>query len=117
MKKIETGIVYSSQYGKMCPECGKPVSNCICTQNSSGQSNSNGIVRIRREVKGRKGKTVTTVTGVPANNINELARKLKQKCGTGGSVKDGIIIIQGDFRDKLTVFLEDEGFTVKKAGG
>jgi translation initiation factor 1 len=117
MKKNETGIVYSSQYGKMCPECGKPVSNCICTQNGSGQSTFDRIIKIRREVKGRKGKTVTTVTGVPANTINELARKLKQKCGAGGSVKDGMIIIQGDFRDKLVELLEGEGFSAKKAGG
>lgn len=117
MKKNNSGIVYSSRYGKMCPNCGKPVANCICKRRDSMLSSSDGIVRIRREVKGRKGKTVTTISGIPGNRINELAKHLKQKCGTGGSVKDGIILMQGDFRDKLTLLLKDEGFVVKKAGG
>ena len=117
MKKNRTGIVYSTEFGKMCPECGNPVAKCVCKQNSSQKQSADGIVRIRREVKGRKGKTVTTVSGIPGNQINELAKQLKQKCGTGGSVKDGLIIIQGDFRDKLVSLLENEGFVAKKAGG
>ena len=91
-------LMHEMKYGPMmCSDCGKPVANCICKQKNSGQSSTAGIVRIRREVKGRKGKTVTTISGIQANNINELAKQLKQKCGTGGSVKDGIILIQGDF--------------------
>ena len=80
---------------------------------------ADGIVRVRREVKGRKGKTVTTVSGVPASesDIQALASDLKRHLGTGGSVKDGIILIQGDHRNKLVQLLEDRGYRVKLAGG
>jgi len=80
---------------------------------------ADGIVRIRREVKGRKGKTVTTVSGVASDepDIQSLASDLKRHLSTGGSVKDGIIVIQGDHRDKLVRLLEDRGYRVKLAGG
>ena len=78
-----------------------------------------GIVRIRREVKGRKGKTVTAVFGVPLKerDLKQFAKQLKRKCGTGGSVKDGIIIIQGDHRETLLNEIKQQGYTVKLAGG
>ncbi len=78
-----------------------------------------GIVRVRREVKGRRGKTVTTISGVPlaSDALRELAGELKRRCGSGGSAKDGVIEIQGDHRDTLVVELEDRGYTVKLAGG
>ena len=80
---------------------------------------TDGIVRIRRETKGRKGKGVTTVSGVglPEAELKTLAKKLKQKCSTGGTVKDGVIEIQGDHRDKLKSELEKLGHNVKLAGG
>ena len=80
---------------------------------------SDGIVRVRREVKGRKGKTVTTITGIPLDEerLHELASELKRQCGTGGSVKDGLIIIQGDHCDNLIALLQKKGYTVKRAGG
>jgi len=78
-----------------------------------------GIIRIQREAKGRKGKTVTTVSGfqVADDELRSLAARLKRKCGTGGSVKDGIIIIQGDHRDALLSELKKQGYTTKLAGG
>lgn len=78
-----------------------------------------GIVRIRREVSGRKGKGVAVITGLPLNEeaLKALAKELKQLCGTGGAVKNGTIEIQGDQRDKLKAFLEQRGYTVKLAGG
>jgi len=78
-----------------------------------------GIIRVQREVKGRKGKTVTTVSGfqVNADEIKELANQLKRRCGTGGSVKDGIIIIQGDHRETLIIELRNRGFKAKISGG
>ena len=78
-----------------------------------------GIVRISRETKGRKGKGVTVITGVPLHggDLKDLAKQLKQKCGTGGTVKNDVIEIQGDHRDTLVNELSARGWTVKKAGG
>ena len=77
------------------------------------------VVRVRREVKGRKGKTVTTLSGVPLDDegLRELASDLKRHCGTGGSVKDGVIVIQGDHCDVLLSFLQKRGYAVKRSGG
>jgi translation initiation factor 1 len=77
------------------------------------------VVRIRREIKGRKGKGVTTVSGVPldADALKRLAARLKRSCGTGGSVKDGVIVIQGDHRAAIQEYLQDHGFKAKLAGG
>lgn len=78
-----------------------------------------GIVRIRRETKGRKGKGVTTVTGLQmdASELKKLCSELKKSCGTGGAVKDNVIEIQGDNKDKIKSLLEKRGLTVKLAGG
>jgi translation initiation factor 1 len=77
------------------------------------------VVRVARQTKGRKGKGVTLVTGVPLDDagIKALAKRLKQQCGTGGTVKDGVIEIQGDHRDLLVGELKKLGWTVKLAGG
>ena len=76
-------------------------------------------MRIRRETSGRKGKGVTTISGMELDEkaITQLAKELKQQCGTGGSVKDFVIEIQGDHREKLRQLLEQKGFKVKLAGG
>jgi translation initiation factor 1 len=78
-----------------------------------------GVIRIRREVKGRRGKTATVVYGFDEKDgeLQNLAKELKRQCGTGGSVKNGTIIIQGDHREKLVTELKDRGFNVKLAGG
>jgi translation initiation factor 1 len=117
-----TRLVYSTETGRICPACHRPVSECKCKKEKSKPQTSikyDGIIRIRREVKGRKGKTVTTVSGFEIDNdeLRKLAAKLKRKCGTGGSVKDGIIIIQGDHREPIFTELNKQGFIVKLAGG
>ncbi len=78
-----------------------------------------GIVRVRRESQGRGGKTVTTIAGVGAaeDKLKELAGELKRLCGTGGTVKDWVIEIQGDHREKIVAALQQRGYTVKLAGG
>jgi translation initiation factor 1 len=78
-----------------------------------------GIVRVQRESKGRGGKTVSVIYGLPlpADGLSSIAARLKQKCGTGGTVKDGAVIIQGDKVDLIIRLLSQEGFTVKRAGG
>jgi len=110
--------VYSCQTGRLCPACGKALNSCDCKQQQAAPS-GDGIVRIQRQTKGRKGKGVTLVTGVPlaGAELKQLAKKLKQTCGTGGTVKDGIIEIQGDHREPLLEELQKLGWTVKKAGG
>jgi len=115
------GLVYSSGKGRICPHCGRPVKDCVCRANPRGARppEGDGVVRVRRESKGRRGKTVTTISGVPlaADDLRELAGELKRLCGTGGSSKDGVIEIQGDHRDKLVEALRARGHTVKLAGG
>ena len=102
--------VYSSETGRI-------------KQNSTAQKpatqKSDGIVRLRREVKGRGGGTVIVISGLPlsAPEIKELAGVLKKKCGCGGTVKGDVIEIQGDHRDSLFAELEARGFKVKLAGG
>ena len=113
-----SGAVYSTDHGRMCPACNKPLANCACQENPSAPR-GDGVVRVSRETKGRKGKGVTVVTGVPLDpdTLKELARQLKQRCGSGGTVKDGTIEIQGDHRDVLVVELQKQGWTVKRSGG
>jgi len=106
--KNNTRLVYSTVSGRIKPpkEVAAPV-------------RLDGIVRIRRETKGRKGKGVTTVSGLPmeADGLKQLAKDLKRQCGTGGCVKKGVIEIQGDHRDAIKMQLEQRGYTVKFAGG
>ncbi len=110
-------VVYSTEWGEMCPKCGKPKAQCICKK--VAHAKSDGIVRVQRESKGRKGKTVTLISGIPLEDdaLKTLLGDLKRSCGAGGSMKDGIIEIQGDHRDTLFSELKKRGFTVKLAGG
>ena len=111
-------VVYSSEKGRVCPSCGRPAGNCRCAA-PDGAVRGDGIVRIRREVKGRKGKTVTTVSGVqlPPDELKQLASDLKRQCGSGGSIRDGVLEIQGDHVELLMKELSARGCVVKKAGG
>ena len=109
-----TRLVYSTKSGKICPLCQKPFPECTCKKKKlRSQTNIkyDGIIRIQREVKGRKGKTVTTISAfqLADDELRSLAAQLKRKCGTGGSVKDGIIIRQGDHRDALLSELKKQG--------
>ncbi|WP_020209361.1 stress response translation initiation inhibitor YciH [Gilvimarinus chinensis] len=101
-------LVYSTDQGRIKEEKTEP-------EAPSGD----GIVRIWRESKGRGGKVVSAVKGLPLQGaeLKALAKKLKQACGTGGAIKDGVIEIQGDHRDTLKDALEKAGYSVKLAGG
>ena len=114
-----TGIVYSTQHGRMCPACGKPVGECACRQERKVVPVGDGIVRVGRETKGRKGKGVTVITGLPLDEsgLQELATDLKRRWGAGGTVKGTTIEIQGDHRDLLVAELIQRGYTVKRSGG
>ncbi|GAA0842215.1 translation initiation factor Sui1 [Marinobacter szutsaonensis] len=117
MKNRSGGLVYSTEQGKMCPECRNPVDQCTCGKLS--RPSGDGVVRVSRETKGRKGKGVTLITGIPLDDkeLKAFAKVLKAKCGTGGTIKDGVVEIQGDHRDLLVPLLQQKGWTVKKAGG
>ncbi len=101
----------------LCPTCRQPVSSCTCQPNPQGPRNV--TVRVGRATKGRRGKGVTTVSDLPLDETDllELAAKLKQRLGTGGTVKDGRIEIQGDQRDRIMAELQGLGYRVKCAGG
>lgn len=111
------GLVFSTDAGRHCPDCSKPVDACICKQIAIPEGD--GIARVRRETKGRGGKTVTTISGVPLAEepLKELASLLKRRCGCGGSLKDGVIEIQGDHVQLLLDELIKQGFKAKKSGG
>ncbi len=111
------GLVYSTDSGRMCPACRQPIDLCRCGQ--AAPVASDGVVRVSRETQGRKGKGVTVIRGVAldAAALAQLGRDLKTACGSGGTVKDGAIEIQGDHRDRVLELLKNAGMTVKRAGG
>jgi translation initiation factor 1 len=112
------GIVYSSEHGRMCPACGKPIAKCACRKAGAPPA-GDGVVRVGRETKGRKGKCVTVISGLSLDpdGFRDLTKQLKQRCGTGGTVKAGVIQIQGDHRDVLMEELKARGYIVKRSGG
>jgi translation initiation factor 1 len=114
--KDQDPTVYSTESGRHCPKCGRLLSQCICKK--TDRPVGDGVVRVARESKGRKGKTVTLVSGVALNEatIHELLSSLKRLCGAGGALKEGVIEIQGDHRDTVLEELKKRGFTVKKVG-
>jgi len=111
-------IVYSTGVGSLCPNCRRPVRECVCPKGVPGAVKP-VAVRVGREVKGRSGKPVTTVRGLPLPppQIDELATRLKKRCGSGGTVRDGVIEIQGDHRDVILGELGKLGWQAKKSGG
>lgn len=110
--------VYTTEAGRICAGCGHPVAACTCRQKKSIPS-GDGIARVRRELKGRKGKTVTTITGLALDEtaLRSLLSDLKRLCGTGGTLKDGILELQGDHRDAVFNELKKRSLPVKLAGG
>jgi translation initiation factor 1 len=109
-------IVYSTGVGRMCPDCGAPQQSCRCGQRTSGPTLPRRIVaKLRMEKKGRGGKTVTVVDGLPENAafLKDLCQELKRVCGTGGAVLDGGVELQGDLRDRVRAVLTAKGFQVK----
>lgn len=114
----EAVTVYSSERGRICPGCGLAVSSCRCKK-PSALPQGDGVARVSRSTKGRGGKCVSLVTGLPLEKgeLDKLAKQLKQKCGSGGTVKDGVIEIQGDHCSLIVSELKRLGYTVKLAGG
>jgi translation initiation factor 1 len=119
----ENPTVYSTEKGRLCPKCSRPVAQCVCKKGAHLPETAtlprDGIVRVQRESKGRKGKTVTLISGVPLNGetLRGLLSDLKRLCGSGGTIKDGVIEIQGDHREIILEALKKRGYNVKKSGG
>lgn len=109
-------LVYSTDSGRMCPGCRQPLSQCTCQASST--IIGNGLVRVSRETKGRGGKSVTLVKGLAldADALAALGKQLRTACGTGGTVKDGIIEIQGDHCDRVMELLRKCDHQPKRAG-
>ncbi len=119
MKKAEDGrLVYSTENDDKCRVCGKPARKCSCKPERNRPA-GDGIVRISRQTRGRKGSGVSIITGLPLQDseLTALAAQLKKKCGCGGTVKNGVIEIQGDKRETLAAHLSQHGYNVKLAGG
>ena len=111
------GLVYSTDTGRMCPGCRQPVASCSCKKALTPASD--GTVRVSRETKGRGGKSVTVVKGLPleALALAQLGKQLKALCGSGGTAKEGLIEVQGDHCDLVVEALKKLGYNVKRAGG
>ena len=115
---VNSRIVYSTGVGALCPNCRRAVLNCVCPKGAPGAA---GAVKVRvgRATQGRAGKGVTTVTGLPLPlvEVEALATRLKKRCGSGGTVRDGIIEIQGEHRDTVLALLKEAGWDAKRSGG
>lgn len=110
-------LVYSSDKGRTCPTCGWPASNCQCSTRAGAEEPVPARVTaiLRMEKKGRGGKTVTVVAGLPRNAgfLKALSAELKRVCGTGGAVAEAAVEVQGDHREQLRPYLAAKGFVVK----
>lgn len=109
--------VYSTHAGRICPGCGWPSKDCKCSSNASGNEPvpTRIVAKLRMEKKGRGGKTVTVVYGLPRNEVflQTLGQELKRACGTGGTVTEDEVELQGDLRDRVRDVLLKKGFIVK----
>jgi translation initiation factor 1 len=118
-KPASGGLVYSTEGGRMCPTCRRPLASCACAAKATAPK-GDGVVRVSRESKGRGGKIVTLVRGVALapDALAALGKRLRSACGSGGTVKDGVIEVQGDHADRVVALLQAEGIgNVKRAGG
>jgi len=117
-KSPSGGLVYSTDGGRMCPDCRKPLPSCTCSAEPV-RPTTDGVVRVSYETKGRGGKGVTVVKGFALNAVElaAMGKQLKAACGTGGTVKDFNIEIQGDHCDRIMALLKAKGYVVKRSGG
>lgn len=114
--------MYSTGMGRICPGCSRPVAECVCKSAKAAEARNvarGGAIRVGRETQGRKGKGVTVISGLPLppDALDQLATRLKKRCGSGGTVRDGLIEIQGDHRDVLVAELTRLGWAAKRSGG
>jgi translation initiation factor 1 len=115
------GLVYSTDAGRMCPDCHQSLISCDCKGQAKAQqlTKTDGVVRVSLQTKGRGGKSVTLVKGLPldALALGVLAKQLRAACGSGGTVKDGVVEVQGDHVVTVMTALQKHNNIVKRAGG
>lgn len=115
--KNNARLVFSTETAGKCPVCGWPQRDCQCSAKRAGKDPvpARIVAKLRAEKKGRGGKTVTVVYGLPLNTafLEELSQKLKRACGTGGTVVEGGIELQGDLRERVRAVLIKQGYVVK----
>ena len=118
-KSSSGGLVYSTDSGRMCPACRKPLADCGCKAAATAVPKGDGVVRVSCETKGRGGKAVTVIRGLDldAAALAALGKRLRTACGAGGAVKEGGLEVQGDHRSRVVDCLKADGWTVKLAGG
>ena len=111
------GLVYSTDAGRMCPDCRQAIGSCICK--AQALPKGDGVVRVSLQTKGRGGKSVTIVKGLPldATALAALAKQLRAACGSGGTAKDGVVEVQGDHIATVIAALQKQSYNVKRAGG
>ena len=116
MAREHTRLIYATGAGRVCPGCGWPADTCRCSaRRSDAPVPARVVAKLRLEKAGRGGKAVTVIYDLPRNDafLKDLARELKQACGTGGTVHEDAIEIQGDLRDRIRALLLKKGFGIK----
>lgn len=113
------GLVYSTEVGRTCPACRRALAECACRAAAKAAPAGDGVVRVSRQTKGRGGKCVTVVKGLAldAEALAALGKQLRAACGSGGTVKDGVIEVQGDHCEAIMAQLEKQGHKPRRAGG
>jgi translation initiation factor 1 len=111
-------LVYSTETGRICPDCRQPLAHCTCKASAKAKPAGDGNIKVSRESKGRGGKTVTLVRGLPLDAIElaTLGKQLRSACGSGGTVKDGVVEIQGDHCERVMAELTKLGHKPKRVG-
>jgi translation initiation factor 1 len=113
------GLVYSTELGRTCPDCRHALAQCACKGGVKAAVGGDGVARVSRQTKGRGGKSVTVIKGLALDSLAlaVLGKQLRTACGSGGTVKDGVIEVQGDHCDRIIEALQAHGHTAKRAGG
>lgn len=116
---MATNLVYSTDGGRMCPQCRQPLADCRCAAQKKSELRGDGRVRVSRETAHRGGKAVTVVRGLALTDeqISALGKRLRTGCGGGGTAKDGVIEVQGDHVERVLALLAMEGIPAKRGGG